>query len=83
MYEYDRCGRPHVIQTLDPAAGGPPAVVGCLAAAKAKLGHSVAVAAVKVAAAAIGSAVLGAAAVRAGPQPPRLVSRALLSFLER
>ena len=33
----------HVIQTLDPAAGGPPVVAACLAAAQAGLGNSVAI----------------------------------------
>jgi glycosyltransferase involved in cell wall biosynthesis len=33
----------HIIQTLDPAAGGPPVVAACLANAQAKLGHTVAI----------------------------------------
>jgi glycosyltransferase involved in cell wall biosynthesis len=41
----------HVIQTLDPAAGGPPVVAARLAAAQAKLGHCVAILAAEVAAA--------------------------------
>jgi glycosyltransferase involved in cell wall biosynthesis len=41
----------HVIQTLDPAAGGPPVVAACLAAAQAKRGHTVAILAADIAAA--------------------------------
>jgi glycosyltransferase involved in cell wall biosynthesis len=41
----------HVIQTLDPAAGGPPVVAARLAAAQAKLGHRVAILSAQVAAA--------------------------------
>ncbi|HEY1378387.1 MAG TPA: glycosyltransferase [Gemmataceae bacterium] len=41
----------HVIETLDPAAGGPPVVAARLAAAQAKLGHAVTILAAEVAAA--------------------------------
>jgi glycosyltransferase involved in cell wall biosynthesis len=41
----------HIIQTLDPAAGGPPVVAACLATAQARLGHRVSILAEEVAAA--------------------------------
>jgi glycosyltransferase involved in cell wall biosynthesis len=57
----------HVIQTLDPAAGGPPVVAACLAAAQAKLGHTVAILAAEVAAA---DKLGGLTGVRVIPAPP-------------
>lgn len=57
----------HVINTLDPAAGGPPVVAGCLAGAQAKLGHAVSIAAVNVAAA---DKLGGLAGVRVRPVAP-------------